>query len=114
MITIQKQTWAHRTVYLLTTDGGSVQLDTYTEPLDDGIYAYIHHLWVEEQHRRKGIGKALLNTAEELARSEGKDAVHLDYVGEDTPMWMYYHYVDRGYEAMSCDEDSVLMKLKLK
>ena len=45
MVQIQKQTWHAKTLYLLTTEGGSVQLDIYTQPQGEyGIPAIIHNL----------------------------------------------------------------------
>jgi GNAT superfamily N-acetyltransferase len=38
---------------------------------------YVHALWVAEQHRHQGYGRALLMRAEELARERGCDVVHL-------------------------------------
>lgn len=114
MIHIQKQTWEHMTLYLLTTDGGSVQLEIYDKPCDDGVQAYICKLWVDEEYRRKGIGTALLNTAEELARRENMTAVYLDWNGRVTPRWTLDWYFHRGYDDVAFGKDNALMKLTLK
>ena len=114
MIHIQKQTWEHMTLYLLTTDGGSVQLEIYDKPCDDGVQAYICKLWVEEEHRRKGIVTALLNTAEELERRENMTAVYLDWNGRVTPRWTLDWYFRREYDDVTFGKDNALMKLTLK
>lgn len=114
MIHIQKQTWETMTLYLLTTEGGSVQLEIYDKPCDDGVQAYICKLWVEEEHRRKGIATALLNTAEELARRENMAAVYLDWNGRVTPRWTLDWYCRREYDDVAFGKDNALMKLTLK
>lgn len=114
MIHIQKQTWETMTLYLLTTEGGSVQLEIYNEPCDDGVQAYICKLWVEDEHRCKGIATALLNTAEELARREDMNAVYLDWNGRYSPQWTLDWYFRRKYHDVAYNEDNVLMKLTLK
>lgn len=107
---VQKQIWSNRFVYLFVTEGGSVQLDIYQEHQDDNIYAYIHHLYVDEDCRRKGIAKELLDAAENLAKQKGKDAVYLDYVEEYTPQWMYDYYIRRGYKCVESTSKYSLMK----
>lgn len=114
MVHIQKQTWETMTLYLLTTESGSVQLEIYDKPYDDGVQAYICKLWVDEKHRRKGIATALLNTAEELARRENMDAVYLDWNGRVTPRWTLDWYFRREYDDVSFGKDNALMKLTLK
>lgn len=110
MIHIQKQTWEHMTLYLLTTDGGSVQLEVYDKPCEDNVQAYICKLWVDEEYRRKGIATALLNTAEELARRENMTAVYLDWNGRETPRWMLDYYMERGYGEVAFSRGDALLK----
>lgn len=89
MIQIQKQTWSKRTLYLLITDGGSVQLDIYTQPQGEyGIGAFIHNLWVQPYCRREGKAKELLDKAETIAHNSGFSAVYLEWEAADTPTWM--------------------------
>lgn len=120
MIHIQKQRWEElidKTLYLLTTDDGSVQLEIYDDadlfPDKNGDNrAYICRLWVDEGQRNKGIASALLNTAEEIVRRNGIDAVYL-YHYKKAPRWIYDWYVRRGYKEVDCSEDEALMKLTL-
>lgn len=122
MIHIQKQTWTKLTRYVLFTKGGSVQLEIYKEPRGArGVKAYLYALWVDPRHRRKGIAKALLNTAEEIARREGMDAVYLEWKredaewpGENHALDIFRHYCDRGYDDVEFGRDCSLMKLTLK
>jgi GNAT superfamily N-acetyltransferase len=120
MIHIQRQRWEElidKTLYLLTTDGGSVQLEIYDDAdlfpdLHGSNRAYIFRLWVEEGQRNKGIASALLNTAEEIVRRNGIDAVYLNY-HKKAPRWIYDWYVRRGYKEVDCSNEEQLMKLTL-
>ena len=116
-IRIQKQTWRRLTRYLLTTEGGSVQLELFNETPCRDMWAYIWALWVEPEHRRKGIAKALLDKAEEIARNEGIDAVWLEWEKEDA-VWpddnhadkILEHYYRRGYEDVEFGHDCCRMR----
>lgn len=120
MIHIQKQRWEEvidKDLYLLTTDGGSVQLEIYDDAdlfpdLHGDNRAYIFRLWVDEKQRKKGMANALLNTAEEIVRRNGIDAVYLNHY-KKAPRWIYDWYVRRGYKEVDCSEDEALMKLTL-
>lgn len=120
MIHIQKQRWEEildKDLYLLTTDGGSVQLEIYDDSdfspdLHGSNRAYIFRLWVDEKQRNQGIANALLNTAEEIVRRNGIDAVYLNHY-KKAPRWIYDWYVRRGYKEVECSNDEQLMKLTL-
>uniref|UniRef100_A0AAU8AY47 NAT SF protein n=1 Tax=Dulem virus 40 TaxID=3145758 RepID=A0AAU8AY47_9CAUD len=86
----------------------------YGETCEDNVQAYICKLWVDEEYRRKGIGTALLNTAEELARRENMTAVYLDWNGRVTPRWTLDWYFRREYDDVAFGKDNALMKLTLK
>lgn len=121
MIHIQKQRWEEiidKDLYLLTTDGGSVQLEIYDDSdffpdLHGSNRAYIFRLWVDEKQRNKGIADALLNTAEEIVRRNGLDAVYLNHY-KKAPRWIYDWYVRRGYKEVDSTDEEELMKLTLK
>lgn len=111
MIQIQKQTWSRRTLYLLLTDGGSAQLDIYTQP--QGVYgigAFIHNLWVQPYCRREGKAKELLDKAEDIAHNLGINAVYLEWGAADTPTWMLDHYKRRSYEVLELGNGYALLK----
>jgi GNAT superfamily N-acetyltransferase len=40
-------------------------------------WLYVSHLWIEDRHRRQGLGAALLAEAETLARQRGMLGTHL-------------------------------------
>lgn len=120
MIHIQKQRWEEiidKDLCLLTTDGGGVQLEIYDDPdlfpdLSGSDRAYIFRLWADEKQRKKGIANALLNTAEEIVRRNGIDAVCLNHY-KKAPQWIYDRYVRRGYKEADCSNEEQLMKLTL-
>lgn len=111
MIQIQKQTWSKRTLYLLITDGGSVQLDIYTQPQGEyGIKAFIHNLWVQPYCRKQGKAKELLDKAERIVHNLDINAVYLEWEAADTPTWMLDHYSRRGYEKLDWGNGYALLK----
>lgn len=114
MVQIQKQTWHSKTLYLLTTEGGSVQLDIYTQPQGEyGIPAFIHNLWVQPYCRKEGKAKELLDKAETIAHNRGVSAVYLEWEVADTPRWMLDHYIRRGYEELEFGDGYALLKKSL-
>ena len=120
-IHVQKQTWRRLTRYLLTAEGGSVLLEIFNEAPCAGMWAYIWALWVEPEHRRKGIAKALLDKAEEIARGAGVDSVWLEWEKEDA-VWpeenhadkILSHYYRRGYDDVEFGHDCCRMRKILK
>jgi GNAT superfamily N-acetyltransferase len=59
-------------------------------------WLYIDILWVDEIHRKKGIGSRLLAEAEEEARQRGCHHVHLDTMSWQAPDF----YKKHGYELI--------------
>ena len=59
-------------------------------------WLYIDILWVDEAHRRKGIGSKLLAAAEKEAVSRGCHHVHLDTMSWQAPDF----YKKHGYEII--------------
>jgi GNAT superfamily N-acetyltransferase len=51
-------------------------------------------VWVDERHRGKGLGTALLNKAEQIALEHGCDGIHLDTHSFQAPRF----YERLGYE----------------
>ena len=59
-------------------------------------WLYIDILWVDEHHRRVGIGSKLLAAAENEARQRGCHHVHLDTMSWQAPGF----YEKHGYEIV--------------
>ena len=59
-------------------------------------WMYIDILWVDEEHRRKGIGSKLLREAERKGRTRGCHHVHLDTMSWQAPDF----YKKHGYEVI--------------
>ena len=59
-------------------------------------WMYVDILWVDENHRKKGIGSRLLRAAEEEAIRRGCHHVHLDTMSWQAPDF----YKKHGYEII--------------
>lgn len=59
-------------------------------------WMYVDILWVQESHRKKGIGSKLLRQAEEEALRRGCHHVHLDTMSWQAPGF----YKKHGYEVI--------------
>lgn len=116
-ITIQQQVWATNTHYLIYNNIGSVQLTVYNEPTDiDGfqVHCYISHLWVNEKHRREGLGMDLLKQAEQIAKSTGRKYVYLEWWEKDTPREVLNKfYLERGYDDVCFGRGCALLRKEL-
>lgn len=113
-----EEKWTRVTLYNIVDDlhRGSIQLEVYNNPKDE-VKAYISNLWVLPEHRKKGIGKALLDKAEELAKERtDEEFVYLVYWEKDTPRYMFKYYKKRGYDeyAISGPDNPILMRKKLR
>jgi ribosomal protein S18 acetylase RimI-like enzyme len=61
--------------------------------------AYVERLVVSQEHRRRGMARALLDAAESLARDSGKETVGLHVSGGNLPALKLYETY--GYEGNS-------------
>ena len=64
-------------------------------------WLYIDILWVQEDHRSKGIGSRLLSGAEAAAVCRGCHHVHLDTMSWQAPDF----YLKHGYEVIGILDD---------
>ena len=60
-------------------------------------WMHIDILWVDENHRRQGLGSQLLETAESEAINRGCHSVHVDTMSWQAPDF----YKKHGYEIIS-------------
>ena len=69
------------------------------------------------QRHCKGIAKALLDKAEELAKTQtDEEYVYLCYWSADTPGGVYKYYLKRGYDdyKWGCPGEPIVMRKKLR
>ena len=66
--------------------------------VEDSTEVFLHRLFVKPELKRRGIGSALLETAESHLRATGKTAVCV-HLGEPKEMWFesYAFYPKHGY-----------------
>ncbi len=113
-IKVQEQIWSDFTRHLIYTVGGSVQLEFYDPPADDGTTAYIGNLWVDESHRRKGIATALMDKAEEIARERQHEHVTLFWAILSTPRAILEWYERRGYGIYARNNNRIYLRKVLQ
>lgn len=115
-ITVQMQTWREHTRVLIVADGvASVQLELWDKQQDFGGTVWLYALWVNEDSRRKGYARALLERAEQIAKQYGHDSIHMDWKEADTPREVLQWYMRCGYNdiAFSSKGDYVMLEKKL-
>ena len=66
--------------------------------IEDTTEVFLHRLFVKPEQKRRGIGSALLETAERRLRAQGKTAVRV-HLGEPRETWFesYAFYPKHGY-----------------
>ena len=105
-IAIQVQHWREYTRYILIHECGSVFLDLYPEMQESfGGTAYIWGLYVDCYHRRKSIGKALLEEAERCAKLEGHKSVILEWEEKNTSREILNWYIRCNYNIVGYYRD---------
>lgn len=112
---IQHQHWSEDTRILITDEQnhGSVQVcipkKTAENPADYPADALIHNLWVDKLHRKHGVAKLLLETAEKEAKDHGAKSVALAWEKADSPYWVLRWYERLGYEEKEFSSHSSLL-----
>ena len=79
--------------------------------VDNSDEVWLHRLFVKAQLKRKGIGTALLRTAEEDIIRRGKSAIHV-HLGEPKELWYEsrFFYLKHGYEYTENEDIPYLIK----
>lgn len=113
-----EEKWTRVTLYNIVDDlhRGSIQLEVYNNP-EDEVKVYISNLWVLPEYRGQGIAKALLDKAEEIAKTQtDEEYVYLCYWSADTPGGVYKYYLKRGYDdyKWGCPGEPIVMRKKLR
>ncbi len=104
LITIE-QTWHDfdRIIFIDNSHRGSVSLELYREPQEDGCTAFIYGLFVNDGERKRGLATSLLKSAEDEARKRGHKSVVLTWALKDSPQWVLEWYLRNGYKEKSFD-----------
>lgn len=89
-----------RTVREYCTEHSRIWLETYKDNPNVCVFT---HLWVDEDHRRKGYGSKALEQAEIIAKDLGRNTVHLKV---ETYSWMSKWYLRSGYKFLTNAEDN--------
>ena len=98
------QQWKYKTRIIIICQYGSVLVDITSSPNRKDKKAFIFSLNVEEEHRNKGIGTALLKQAEEYIKSQSIQTVELEWASP-TPLWVYNMYIKNGYKEKDFDDE---------
>ena len=97
------QQWEYKTRTIIICQYGSVLVDITSSPNRKDKKAFIFSLNVEEEHRNKGIGTALLKQAEEYIKNQYIQTVELEWISP-TPLWVYNMYIKNGYQEKDFDD----------
>lgn len=115
---IQYQIWDFGLNILITQEHGSIQVifpisrEYTTEYIADADCIF-HTLWVDEEYRRKGIGKALLKLAEETSKKKGGYKVCLAYNKITMPYWVLEWFKSNNYLIENENNKYLILTKKL-
>ncbi len=96
-------------MFIAEMDGrpvGFTDLRVYPEFMHGGQSAYLHNLFVREEHRGKGIGGALLKRTIEEAKKQGAVAYHISVKRKNTGAIEFY-------KKRGIDEELVMLETRL-
>lgn len=100
----------------IVTDGGEakIQVDLlYRDNEEYGCTAYIWDLYVQEEHRRNGIGKDLMRYALQRAKDFGFSTATLEWDMEDSTREVARWYARLGFEEKEFGDSYALMVKQL-
>ena len=110
---IQKQTWKDEIRILITDEEnlGSVQISIplYASDIFGKADALIYALFVDNNHRKCGVAKHLLQLAEQQAKLNGVKIIGLEFNKEESEKFVLNWYLSNGYKPFS-KESNLLIK----
>ena len=113
---IQKQTWKDEIRILITDEEnlGSVQISIplYAGDIFGKADALIYALFVDNNHRKCGVAKHLLQLAEQQAKLNGVNIIGLEFNKDESDSFVLDWYLRSGYKPF--DEKSNLLIKELK
>jgi len=92
---------------------GVVELAVYKHGEHKGE-AFVWNLYVDENHRGKGLSMKLMNEAHKTAKHLRAKATTLEWSLKESPYWVKELYFRLGYDEEKIDNDYVLMKREIK
>ena len=102
---IQKQIWKDEVRILITDEEnlGSVQISIplYTSDIFGKADALIYALFVDNNHRKCGVAKHLLQIAEQQAKLNGVKIIGLEFNKEESEKFVLNWYLNNGYKPFS-------------
>ena len=110
---IQKQIWKDEVRILITDEEnlGSVQISIplYASDIFGKADALIYALFVDNNHRKCGVAKHLLQLAEQQAKLNGVKIIGLEFNKEESEKFVLNWYLNNGYKPFS-KESNLLIK----
>ena len=92
---------------------GVVELGYYKNGEHEGE-ALVWNLYVNEEHRHKGVAQWLMNKAHEIAKELGAKTTALEWSLRESPFWVFDWYCRLGYDEKEIGPGSSLMRKPLK
>ena len=92
---------------------GVVELSVYKHGKHEGE-ALVWNLYVDEDHRRKGLARRLMDKAHKTAKHLGAHTCVLEWSLRESPRWVAWWYAKLGYDEKEFSNTYALMKLELK
>ena len=88
---------------------GVVELAVYKHGEHEGE-ALVWNLYVDEDHRRKGLARKLMDEAHKTAKHLGVKTTALEWSLKESPYWVFDWYTRLGYDEKEFGPGNALMK----
>ena len=88
---------------------GVVELAVYKHGEHEGE-ALVWNLYVDEDHRRKGLARKLMDEAHKTAKHLGAKVTALEWSLKESPYWVIEWYTRLGYDEKEFGPGNALMK----
>ena len=102
---IQKQIWKDEVRILITDEEnlGSVQISIplYASDIFGKADALIYALFVDNNYRKCGVAKHLLQLAEQQAKLNGVKIIGLEFNKDESEKFVLNWYLNNGYKPVS-------------
>lgn len=81
-----------RMIYLLAREGSELLgIAIISIATDIDRAAFLGELFVKEEYRQKGVGRKLIETAEEIVKKKGLNKLHITVAGNNKKAQNFYH-----------------------